>query len=147
MSIGRKKRHPMELRQALESEVELSATRSSGPGGQNVNKTESAILLKWNIQTSSIFNFEEKLLLSNKLVHRLNKLGEVVIKAQTQRDQLSNKRESLDQLVAMVMQALIVPIVRKKTKPKYSSVLTRLKQKNIRSDVKKNRGQKKWQDE
>lgn len=147
MSIGHKKRHPLELRQALEHEVELTATRSSGPGGQNVNKTESAIMLKWNIQNSNIFTFEEKILLSNKFIHRLNKAGDVVIKAQAHRDQLSNKRDSLDQLAALIMQALIVPVIRKKTKPKYSSVLSRLKQKSIRSDVKKNRGQKKWRDE
>ncbi|MFN7904995.1 MAG: alternative ribosome rescue aminoacyl-tRNA hydrolase ArfB [Pseudobdellovibrionaceae bacterium] len=144
MTNGQKKWQPAELKQALAAEIQLSATKSSGPGGQNVNKTESAVVLKWNIETSNLFSFELKMILQEKLVNRINKLGEVVIKSQTHRDQISNKRESIDQLVAMILQALVVPTVRKKTKPKYSSVMKRLNQKNLRSEVKKNRSRKKW---
>lgn len=144
MSHGERKWQPQALRQALEHEVILEATKSSGPGGQKVNKTESAIVLRWNLQASFLFTDETKIRLQNKLLHRTNKMGEVVIKTQVHRDQYSNKQESLDQLVALVLQALIVPLPRKKTKPKYSAIVKRLKEKRKHSEHKKNRSQKTW---
>ncbi len=146
MENRHKKWHPEELKWALSPEVELSATKSSGPGGQNVNKTESAVLLKWNLEASLLFDEETKLRLRHKLQARLTKTGDLVIKSQIHRDQASNKKEALGLLVEVLLQALFVPKTRKKTKPKKSSIYDRLRQKNKRSEVKKGRTQK-WEDE
>lgn len=146
MENRHKKWHPEELKWALMGEVELTATKSSGPGGQNVNKTESAILLKWNLEGSFLFDEETKNRLRNKLQSRLSKAGDLIVKAQIHRDQSTNKKEALEILVKVLLQALFVPPVRKKTKPKRSSVLNRLKEKSQRSEVKKGRTQK-WKEE
>ncbi len=120
-------------------EIEISAMRSRGPGGQNVNKTNSAIQLRWNLRNSIYFpaHIQERLL--KKLAGKLTVEGEIIIRSESSRDQEQNKKESYAKLGEMIQAALFVPKKRIKTKPTRGSKERRLKAKKGRSDIKKMR--------
>jgi len=118
------------------SEFELSYARSSGPGGQNVNKVNSKAVLRWNIQTSPSIGPFDRVRLLEKLASRLTSQGEIVIACDTQRDQIRNREECYERLQALVAQALHREKVRKKTK-----ISKTKKNKNL--DSKKKHSQKK----
>jgi ribosome-associated protein len=122
-----------------EDEVDFSAMRAQGPGGQNVNKVSSAVHLRFDIRASSLpAHVKEKLLALPG--RRVTKEGVLVIKAQTARSQEQNKALALARLEEIVEQAAQVEIVRRPTKPTYGSKQRRLKEKSVRSQVKANRG-------
>lgn len=122
-----------------EEEVEFTAVRSQGPGGQNVNKVASAIHLRFDIRASSLpAHVKHRLLASRD--QRITKDGVIVIKAQTARSQEANKVQALARLAEMVDAAAHVPTVRRPTKPTYGSKQRRLKDKSVRSEVKAGRG-------
>lgn len=118
-------------------EIEITAMRSRGPGGQNVNKTNSAIQLRWNLRDSTYFpaHIHERLL--RKLSGKLTVEGEIIIRSETSRDQEQNKKDSYSKLNDMIVAALVVPKKRVKTKPTRGSKERRLKAKKGRSDIKK----------
>ena len=120
-------------------EIEITAMRSRGPGGQNVNKTNSAIQLRWNLRESTYFppHLHERLL--KKLAGKLTTLGEIIIRSETSRDQEQNKKDSYVKLNEMIQAALFVPKKRVKTKPTRGSKERRLQAKKGRSDIKKMR--------
>ncbi len=118
------------------AEIEFTMIRAEGPGGQHVNKTSSAIQLRFNIIASSLPDAVKQRLLAMR-DHRITAGGEVIIKAQDERSLLRNKEEALDRLRELVARALIVPKKRKKTRPTKSSVEKRLNTKKNRSQVKK----------
>jgi ribosome-associated protein len=118
------------------AEIEFTMIRAEGPGGQHVNKTSSAIQLRFNIGASSLPDAVKQRLLAMR-DHRITAAGEVVIKAQDERSLLRNKEEALDRLRELVARALIVPKKRKKTRPTKSSIEKRLNTKKNRSQVKK----------
>ncbi len=122
-----------------ESEVEFSAMRAQGPGGQNVNKVSSAVHLRFDIRASSLpAHVKAKLLAMRD--QRVTKEGVVVIKAQSARSQDKNKAEAMARLADMVAEAAHTPVVRRPTKPTYGSRQRRLQSKSLRSDVKATRG-------
>lgn len=123
----------------LKSEVLFEVTRSSGPGGQNVNRTNSSVILRWNLIYSNLFNEQQKQRLYDKLNHRLTGEGEIMVRAETHRDQLQNKSEALQKLYSLIVEALKVPKPRKKTKPTRSSQRRRMDDKSQRGDIKQNR--------
>ena len=122
-----------------DNELDLSAIRSQGAGGQNVNKVATAIHLRFDINASSLPNYyKEKLLqLSDR---RITNDGVVVIKAQEHRSQEQNKEEAIKRLQELVRSAIIVPKLRKPSKPSRSSQTKRLDSKSKRSQIKATRG-------
>ena len=103
------------------SEFEFTYVRSRGPGGQNVNKTNSAVILRWNISKSSVFSNEIKERILTKLQHRLTEDGDIIIRSDIHRDQDQNRSECLERLTDLLLKALFVPKKRIKTKPTKSS--------------------------
>jgi ribosome-associated protein len=124
---------------ALLTEIQFEASRSSGPGGQNVNKTNSAVTLRWNFENSPSMSFEQKEQIREKLKSYRNIEGEIVIKSQEFRDQPQNKAAGLRKLEELLTKAFFKPKKRFKTKPTRSSVEKRLTAKKIKSDRKSNR--------
>lgn len=122
-----------------ESEVEFSAIRAQGPGGQHVNKASTAVHLRFNIHASAMPQAAKDRLLASGDA-RISGDGVLVIKAQTSRSLESNKAEAMDRLRQVVAQACVAPRSRKPTKPTYGSKLRRLEGKAKRSSVKANRG-------
>ena len=122
-----------------EAEVEFSAIRAQGPGGQHVNKASTAIHLRFNIGASSLpVELKERLLARSD--SRISADGVLVIKAQGSRSLESNKAEAMARLHALIERAAHVPKPRKPTRPTYGSQQRRLAGKAQRSSLKLGRG-------
>ena len=125
--------------QIKESEVEVTAIRAQGAGGQHVNKVSSAIHLRFDVMASSLPEAVKWRMLSLS-DHRITREGVVVIKSQEHRSQDMNRLEAFARLLELVQSVAKAPKVRKPTKPTYASKLRRLDSKKKTSAIKSNRG-------
>lgn len=120
-------------------ELDFTYVRSRGPGGQNVNRTNSAAVLRWNLFASSALSEELKNRIYGKIKNQLTEEGDVIIRSDVHRDQDQNRSESIKRLHDLLKRALFVPKKRVATKPTRSSVRKRLEGKKVRSETKQNR--------
>ena len=132
-----------ELRKRLHaSEIIFSTSRSSGPGGQNVNKVNSRIELRFNIPDSEKLSPLEKEILLQKLEGRINSAGDLLIVSQTERSQLGNKKKAAEKFYSLISKALTIRRKRIPTSPTLVSKNKRLEVKRNRSSIKKFRVRK-----
>lgn len=124
----------------LKKELIYLTSRSSGPGGQNVNKLETKVTVQWHIASSEILTESQKNRLLDKLQDKLNAQGFLAVTDQSSRSQLGNKEEAVNKLVGLVEKVLHIPKARKKTKPSKSAVAERLESKKKQADKKTLRG-------
>jgi len=129
-----------------EDEIEESFVRSSGPGGQNVNKLSTAVQLRFDVRRSPSLPNDVAIRLMRLAGKRLTKEGVLVIIAQTARTQERNRAEARERLVDLIREASVKPVKRVATKPTKASKTRRLEGKKIRSDIKKMRGGRSFHD-
>lgn len=123
----------------LSAEFIFQASRSSGPGGQNVNKVNSKIELRFNIQESNILTDDQKQILLAKLSAKISFDGFLIVISQRDRSQLVNKEDAIKKIYTLIEKALQPVKRRKSTRPTRSSVEKRLASKRIKADIKQNR--------
>ena len=126
-------------REKILSELVFKAVRSSGAGGQNVNKVSSKVVLTFDLNQSEALNEEEKILISKKLTTKLTADNLLLLNCDEDRSQLKNKQIVIKRFLELITNALIVPKIRKATRIPKSAIRKRLKNKKSLSEIKQNR--------
>ena len=121
------------------SELSFKAVRSSGAGGQNVNKVSSKVVLTFDLKASQAFTEEEKALITTKLSTKLTSENLLILNCDEDRSQLKNKAIVTKRFLELMQKALIVPKKRKPTKIPRSVIEKRIKEKRNTSEIKENR--------
>lgn len=124
-------------KEVIKSELTYKAVRSSGAGGQHVNKVSSKVSLSFDLINSKGLSDEEKELLTKNLDSKLTKDGIVLMSADESRSQFRNKALVTERLLQVLAINLIQPTVRKATKPSYVAIQRKLKEKAVQSEKKK----------
>ena len=125
-----------------DSEIQEEFIRSSGPGGQNVNKVASAVQLRFNVAQSPSLPKEVKQRLLKRAGKRVNAEGILIIEAKRYRTQYQNRDDAMDRLVALIKKAAELPKPRVKSRPTRASKERRLEGKRQRSKIKRLRGER-----
>jgi len=119
------------------NELKITASRAGGPGGQHVNKTSTAITIRWNIKNTQSLNDEQKDRVLTKLQSQLTSEGDLIVRNRSSRSQQKNKEAALKQLATTIRKALHVPKKRMATRVSKAAQEERLRVKAQRSKVKK----------
>jgi ribosome-associated protein len=128
----------MDVEKSL-TELSFKAVRSSGAGGQNVNKVSSKVVLTFDLVNSQSLSDEEKTVLSEKLKTKLTSDGILILNCDEDRSQLKNKEIVTKRFLKLIQNALVVPKKRKPTKIPRSVIEKRIKDKRTTSEIKQNR--------
>lgn len=125
--------------QIFNPELQFQASRSSGPGGQNVNKVNSKVTLTFNVSNSLLLDDLEKTTLKDKLFNKLDSEGNLQIQSQEKRSQIQNKEIAIRKFYDILRKAFQKKKIRKVTKPSKAAMEQRLKEKKVLSEKKKGR--------
>ncbi len=117
-------------------ELTFTTSRSSGPGGQNVNKVNSRVTLKFDVLHSPVLSQEQKELITKKLATRITTEGKLVLTSQDNRSQIQNKEDVISKLNDLLKKVFTLGKVRKATKPSNAAKHAREKSKKLRSEKK-----------
>jgi len=127
------------MRECLKQELEFRTSRSSGPGGQHVNKTESRVELLWCVWESGCLNEEQKGRVSIRLKNRLSADGVLSMASEKYRSQYRNKAEVTERFMELILACLVPAKKRRPTRPTRTSIEKRIKNKKIRGEIKRSR--------
>lgn len=127
---------PDSIKEQLLAEVQFSASRSSGPGGQNVNKVNTKIELRFSVQQSAVLDENQKQLIVSKLKNRINNQGEMLLTSSAERTQWKNREKATQKFLELIEKALTKPRKRKQTKPTEASRLKRIENKKKQAQKK-----------
>jgi ribosome-associated protein len=128
-----------------DEEFEWKFIRSSGPGGQNVNKVASAVQLRFLLPLNTSLPVAARNRLRRMAGQKLIDDGSILISARSERSQEQNRRDALERLAELIRAALIVPKIRKKTRPTRASKERRIDSKKRRGTTKQGRGARSWE--
>lgn len=127
-----------------DEEFEWKFIRSSGPGGQNVNKVATAVQLRFLLPQNTSLPVAARNRLRRLAGGKINDDGTILISARSERSQDQNRREALERLAALIREALIEPKIRRKTRPTKASKERRIDTKKHRGNTKQGRGRQSW---
>jgi len=125
-----------------EHELEITASRAGGPGGQHVNKTSSKITVRWNAKNTSALTDEQKARVLENLSNHLTTEGDLIVHSSTSRSQHQNKEHALKQLAEQIRKALYIPKKRMATQVPKATKEAQFREKKHRADIKKMRSKK-----
>ncbi len=137
-------RLPITNRDAFFREFKFQTSRSSGPGGQHVNKVSSRVELRFNVRESQVLSEDDKVKISEKLATRINNDGILSIVVQADRSQLKNKQAAIERFFELLTKAFTPVKKRRPTKPSRGSKERRLKAKRIGAEKKTRRSSSDW---
>lgn len=123
----------------IHKEVEFSTSRSGGSGGQHVNKVETKVTIKWNVELSKAITEKQRTKIFKKLKNNINQENELILYSQDSRSQIKNKKNVLHKLDKLLVEAWKETAPRKKTRPSNASILQRKRDKKRRSEIKEMR--------
>ncbi len=131
----------------LDKELKFKTSRSRGPGGQNVNKVSSRVMLIFDVDCSVSLSENQKMLIHSRLANRINKNGILQVISQRHRTQLANRKAAIDRFSELLSEALKKQKIRRKTNLSRSAKRLRLEEKSRRSQLKQLRSKTGFKDE